>query len=177
MNDVVLGYLKTILHFLEISPLIILGFLFGMLLIKLSVLTLRQILRFSKVPIDVRGLIVTITKLALWITLVVVMTQVIGFGSLAVAITGSAAIVAFFLSASVGPLLSNIFAGLFLVGDPDIRAGMKVTTNDGKTTGVIKGIDMRKVRIEDDKGFLHVVPNSAVENTEWIILSRHVKKK
>ena len=83
---------------------------------------------------------------------------------------------AFFLSASIGPLLSNIFAGLFLAGDPDIKVGMKVTTNDGKTTGIIKGIDMRKVRIEGEDGLLHVVPNSAVENTEWIILERKAGK-
>jgi small-conductance mechanosensitive channel len=174
--NIIVSYLNTIIGFAKLLPSVILGVIVGWLAIKIIIFFLLRAMRLTKVPRDIRGLIATVTRLALWVTLIIVMSQVIGLGSLAVAITGSAAIVAFFLSASIGPLLSNIFSGLFLVGDPDIKAGMRITTNDGKTTGVIKGIDMRKVRIEDDKGLLHVVPNSAVENTEWIILERKSKK-
>jgi len=175
--DIVTDYLHTILGFIKILPALAIGFVFGWLVIKIIIFVIRHTIKFAKVPKDIQGLIITMTKLALWVFLVIIISGAAGLGNLAIAISGSAAVAAFFLSASIGPLLSNIFAGLFLAGDPDIKVGMRVITNDGKTTGTIKGIDMRKVRIEGDDGHIHVVPNSAVENTEWIVLERKVEKK
>jgi small-conductance mechanosensitive channel len=172
MMKVITEYLNTIVSFSKVLPWTLAELLLGWLAIKFLIFLLRRALRLAKVPADVRGLLLSVTRFGLWVVLIITVFQTLGLGSLAVAISGSAAVVAFFLSASVGPLLSNIFAGIFLTSDPDIKVGMKVTTNDGKTTGTIKGIDMRKVRIEDDKGLLHVVPNSLVEGTEWIILER-----
>lgn len=170
--EIITDYLNTIANFSKALPWAIMGLVLGWVVIKIIIFFLRRALRFARVHSDLRGVIITVVRFVLWIVLVITIAQSMGFGGLAVALSGSAAVVAFFLSASVGPLLSNLFAGLFLVSDPDIKVGMKVTTNDGKTTGVIKGIDMRKVRIEDEKGLLHVVPNSLVEGTEWIILER-----
>jgi len=170
-------YLDTIVGFAKTLPLLIGGLILGWLIIKVIIFFLSRAIRHARVPKDIRGLIITVTRLLLWIVLVVVLAGAAGLSRFAVAISGSAAIVAFFLSASVGPLLSSIFAGLFLASDPDIKVGMKITTNDGKTTGIIRGIDMRKVRIEDSKGLLHIVPNSLVEGTEWIILDRNIKAK
>jgi len=169
-------YWSTFLNFIKILPLAIVEILIGLLVIKLLVFFLRRALKLARVPKGVKGLLVSVVKFGLWVILIIVVSQTLGLGGFAVALTGSAAIAAFFLSASVGPLLANVFAGLFLVTDDDIKVGMKITTNDGKTKGTVKSIDMRKVRIEDDKGLLHIVPNSAVEGTEWIILDRGVKK-
>ena len=170
--EIITDYINTLIKFSKLLPWAILGLLLGWIVIKIIIFFLRRALRLTRVHSDLRGVIITVCRFVLWIVLVITIAQSLGLGGLAVALSGSAAVVAFFLSASVGPLLSNLFAGLFLVSDPDIKVGMKVTTNDGKTTGTIKGIDMRKVRIEDEKGLLHVVPNSLVEGTEWIILKR-----
>lgn len=174
--DIITDYLATIGKFVQLLPWAIVGIIAGWLIIRVIIFFLRRAIRLARVSHDVRGLIITVTRLALWIVLIITISQALGLGSLAVAISGSAAIVAFFLSASVGPLLSNIFAGLFLASDPDIKVGTKLIANDGKTTGIVRGIDMRKVRIEDSEGRLHVVPNALVENTEWIILERKKKK-
>lgn len=176
MIEVMREYLGAILAFVKTLPLLIIGLVVGWLVIKIIIFFLSRAIKHARVPKDIRGLIITVTRLLLWVVLVVMLANIAGLDRFAVAISGSAVIVAFFLSASVGPLLSNIFAGLLLASDPDIKVGMKLTTNDGKTTGVVKGIDMRKVRIEDSKGLIHVVPNSAVENTEWIVLDRDSKK-
>jgi len=177
MIDLIGAYLAAIVSFVKTLPLLIGGLIVGWLVIKLIIFFLSRAIKHARVPKDICGLIITVTKLILWIVLVVVLAGAMGLSRFAVALSGSAAILAFFLSASVGPLLSSIFAGLFLASDPDIKVGMKITTNDGKTSGVIKEIDMRKVRIEDSKGLLHVVPNSLVEGTEWVILDRNVKAK
>lgn len=177
MIDIIRMYLGSIVGFAKTLPLIIGGLLLGWMFIKILIFFLSRAIRHARVPKDIRGLIITMTRLGLWIMLIVILASAAGLSRFAVAISGSAAILAFFLSASVGPLLSSIFAGLSLASDPDIKVGMKITTNDGKTTGVVKGIDMRKVRIEDSKGQLHVVPNSVVEGTEWVILDRDIKAK
>jgi len=176
MIDLLTQYLNMLINFGKTLPLVIGGLVVGWLFIKVFIFFLGRAIKHARVPKDIRGLIITVTKLGLWVVLIVVLAGAAGLSRFAIAISGSAAIVAFFLSASVGPLLSNIFAGLFLASDPDIKVGMKLITNDGKTTGIIRGIDMRKVRIEDEKGRLHVVPNSLVEGTEWIILERTEKK-
>jgi small-conductance mechanosensitive channel len=168
-------YLDISLNFAKTLPLAIIGFVAGWFVIRMIIFFLRRAIKLAKVPKDVQGLIITVTRFLLWIVLFVLVAQSLGLGGLAVAISGSAAVAAFFLSASIGPLLSSIFSGIMLASDHDIKVGMKITTNDGKTTGTIKGIDMRKVRIEDDKGRLHVVPNSLVEGTEWVILDRNSK--
>ncbi len=170
--DIITEYLDTLVKYVRLLPWAVIAIILGWVIIKVIVFFLRRAIKLAKVPKDVQGLIITVTRLILWVVLFITIFQSLGMGGLAVALSGSAAVVAFFLSASIGPLLSNIFAGLFLVGDPDIKVGMKVTVNDGKTTGIIRGIDMRKIRIEDEKGLLHVVPNSLVEGTEWVIEKR-----
>jgi len=168
-------FLKTIFDFLPKLPFIIIGVLAGWLVIKAIVYILKRTLKIAKVKKDISGLILTTCKFILWVVLIAVIMQSIGFGGVVIAISGSAAIVAIFLSSSIGPTLSNIFSGIFLAGDPDIKVGMKIITNSGDTKGVIKAIDMRKVRIEDSKGILHIVPNSVVENGEWIVVDRYKK--
>ncbi len=168
-------FLKTIFDFLPKVPFLLIGILAGWAIIKLMIFVLKRSLRLARVKRDVSGLIITTCRFILWIILVAVILQALGFGGIAIAITGSAALVAVFLSASVGPTLSNIFSGIFLAGDPDIKVGMKIITNSGDTKGVVKAIDMRKVRIEDDKGILHIIPNSVVENGEWVVVDRNKK--
>ena len=170
--NIIEAFIKTILEFLPKVPTIIIGIIAGWLIISAITLLVKRSLRLAKVKKDISGLIITIVKFILWIILVTVIAGSIGFGSLAVALSGSAAVVAFFLSASIGPTLSNIFSGIFMAGDPDIKVGMRIITNNGGTEGVIKSVDMRKVRILDDDGVLHVIPNSVVENGEWIVVDR-----
>ena len=63
---------------------------------------------------------------------------------------------------------NDIISGLFLAGDDDIDLGFRVKM--GNVEGVVEKID--QVRIRDDEGHLHVLPNRAVEETEWVVLFR-----
>jgi len=175
--DIVSNFVYAIGGFLPKVPWVILGVVVGWVIIRLITFLLRRTMKLARVPKDIVGLVITVTKFILWILLVLIVASSLGLSSLAIYLSGSAAVVAFFLSASVGPTLSNIFSGIFLTGDPDIKVGMKISTNNGQTVGVIHGIDMRKVRITGDDGKLHIVPNSMVENGEWIVLDRNTKKK
>ncbi len=171
--NIIEEFVGTIINFLPKIPFILIGIFVGWLIIETIIYILKRFFKIAKVKKDISGLTITICKFILWVILIAVILEAMGFGGIVIAISGSAAIVAIFLSSSVGPTLSNIFSGIFLAGDPDIKVGMKIITNDGKTKGTIKSIDMRKVRLEDSKGVLHVVPNSVVENGEWVVVDKN----
>ncbi len=156
-------------------PSIILNLIVGIIIIKILTMIVRHSVRILKIPNDLRGFIITLAKLISWTFLVIYTVSSIGFGDLAIMLSGSAVALAFILNNSAGSFLGDVFAGLSLIGDPDFTVGMKVIANDGKTEGVIKGIDMRKVRIVDNNNKLHIIPNSVVEKSEWVVLERKAK--
>lgn len=170
--EIVKLFLDPLAKILPKIPGALLNLLIGLILIKIATALIRRGIKILKIPHDLRGIIITLSKLFLWLFLIIFIVSQLGLGNLAVLISGSAVVLVFFLNTTAGPLLSDIFAGLFLIGDPDFTVGMKVQVNDGKTEGLIKGIDMRKVRILDSKGKLHVVPNSVIEKGVWTVIER-----
>ncbi|HIQ00190.1 TPA: mechanosensitive ion channel, partial [Candidatus Bipolaricaulota bacterium] len=51
----------------------------------------------------------------------------------------------------------------------DLRLGFRIKT--GSVEGIVEKIDLRKIRIRDDHGQLHVLPNRAVEGAPWVVVS------
>lgn len=158
-------------------PAALLNFVVGYLLIKLIMFIVRRAVKILNIHQDLRGIIITFSKLFLWLVLIVFILSQLGFGDLAILLSGSAVVLVFFLNTTAGPLLADVFAGVFLISDPDFTVGMEVEVNDGKTKGTIQGIDMRKVRILDEKGKLHVLPNSMIEKGEWTVVARCSTKR
>lgn len=158
-------------------PPALFSLLIGMLLIKVVIFFLRHSLKVLKFPTDLRGLIISLSKVGLWILLVIYLASILGLDKLALAISGSALVLVFFLNNSAATLIGDLVAGFFLIGDPDFEVGMRVVANEGKTEGVITSIDMRKVRVIDDSGNLHILPNSIIEKGEWTVLERKEKKR
>jgi small-conductance mechanosensitive channel len=173
--EIVKLFWEPIAKVLPHIPGAILNLLIGLIIIKIATVLVRRGVKVLKIPHDLRGIIITLSKLFMWLFLIIFIVSQLGLGNLAVLISGSAVILVFFLNTTAGPLLSDIFAGLFLIGDPDFTVGMRVRVNDDKTEGIIKGIDMRKVRILDDKGMMHIVPNSVIEKGVWTVLERKAK--
>ncbi len=89
---------------------------------------------------------------------------------IAAALSGSIALVALAVANAAKGTTNDIIAGLFLAVDEDLDIGFRVRTGD--VEGRVERIDLRKVRIRDDDGHLHVIPNRSVESTPWIVLAR-----
>ena len=89
---------------------------------------------------------------------------------IAAALSGSIALVALAIANAAKGTTNDIIAGLFLAIDEDLDLGFRVRTGD--VEGRVERIDMRKVRIRDDEGRLHVIPNRSVESAPWIVISR-----
>jgi small-conductance mechanosensitive channel len=102
-----------------------------------------------------------------WIIVIGAALNALGLDEVALAVSGSIALVALALGTAVSGTTSDIIAGVFLASDEDFKVGYTVTA--AGVTGVIKSIDLRKSRILAEDGKLHVVPNTAVETAtrQW----------
>lgn len=149
--------------------------LLGYLVSKIIDLVVWYLLRIIRFPQGFKPLLISIIKMGWWVIVLIFIANSLGLGKFAVALSGSALILAFFLNNGAANLIADIVAGFYLIKDKDFGVGKRVILNDGKVEGVIKAIDMRKVRIVDDQEKVHVIPNSLVEKSPWTNLGREKK--
>jgi small-conductance mechanosensitive channel len=154
-------------------PEALLDFAVGYVIIKILIWLLDHFLRLTKQP-KIKGIIISLAKMALWLILFIVIANNMGFNRLAVAISGSVLILAFILNNGLAPLVSDALSGIFLCADQDFKPGSRIRIGKGKEAmeAELIEVDMRKVRFIDDKGLIHVFPNSKVDKEEWVVVSK-----
>lgn len=148
----------------------------GLVLVELAIFLLGNALRLSRLPEGLKRILYTLARFFLWVILFLVVLQTLGLNNVLVAVTGSSVIAAVFLSAGVAPLVTDVLAGLSLASDPNFQPGAVVRAGDRKTEGVIRVLDLRKTRIEDARGVLHVIPNTLIDKNEWVVVKPKPKR-
>ena len=128
----------------------------------------------TKINGAVSNILVSIGIVFLWIFLFIFVLKSLGFTSLAIALSGSIVIIGLAIATGAKHLISDILAGIFLSMDKDFNIGDQIKTV--KVEGKIINIDIRKTRLLDKKGILHVVPNSVLEKSEWSVIKKGRKK-
>lgn len=179
-NDILKGFSNVTVSTSEILPRVpaaFVVFIIGVIFIRIINKSSSRALRFTNWPIGLQEIMVTVIRVALWILLVIAILQVLGLTSVALAVTGSFAILLLGFSSGISHTVSDLVAGLQIANDKDFRVGYRVKAGDQKTEGIIRELDIKKTRIEDDKGHIHVIPNSVIEKNEWVVLERHVHSK
>ena len=161
------GYVQ---FFLGRVPGAILTFVLGWLAIKVVAELLRRVLKVAKVEPTIVSLGSSAVTAAGWIIVIAAMLQALGLDQVALAVSGSIALIALAVATGAAGTTGDIVAGVFLAGDPDFKVGYTVTA--AGITGVIERIDLRKTRIRTEDGKLNVVPNKAVETAPWVVLAR-----
>jgi small-conductance mechanosensitive channel len=166
-------FVEPVIRILPKVPEALLDLLIGYIIIRILMGALNHFLKITKLP-QVRGIIISLSKFILWIMLLIFVFNNLGFGNFAIALSGSVLVLAFFLNTGVAPLITDVVAGVFLCTDPDFKTGsmVRLGNGDNATEGIIKDVDMRKVRILDDDGRIHVVPNSVIEKNEWTVIEK-----
>jgi len=179
-SDFIKGFQNVTISVNEIIPRLpvaLIGLLAGIIVIKVIGRFLAPALRFTKWPIGLQEIMVTLIRVAMWVFLLITILQVLGLTSVALAITGSFAILLIGFSTGISNTVSDLIAGLQLANDKDFKVGFKVKAGDQKTEGIIRAMDVKKTRIEAEDGKLHVIPNSLIVKNEWVVLDRHVHSK
>jgi len=154
-------------------PGLILSLLFGYVVIWFLTSLLKNSMRIARIPGALANLIISLTAVLLWVILFSELARQVGLSSLAVKISGSLLVVGLAIANGMSALAGDIVAGVFLAKDRDFEVGFRIKTGD--IEGVIKKIDIRKVRLEDDDKRLYIVPNSKIDSNGWVIIARDKK--
>jgi moderate conductance mechanosensitive channel len=158
-------------------PSALIGLLVGILIIKLLSWFGQALLGLVRMPSGLRGIMISMLDGVLWVVLAVSILQTLGLEKLALALSGSIAILGLAVATGASSLAADILAGIFLAKDRDFSVGDNVIAGENKTEGVIEKMDMRRTRIRGKDGQLHVIPNSVIERKEWVLLEKKSTKR
>lgn len=163
-------------HILSRIPVALGALLFGVVVIRLLSWTVQFLIGFAHIPKGLKSILASLLDALLWIFLVIGLLQVLGLNNIALAFSGSVVAVGLALGTGASTLASDILAGVFLANDRHFSVGDHVLAGEN-TEGIVESMDMRRTRIRDAKGQLHIIPNSLVERKEWVLIESHTQRK
>lgn len=156
-------------------PLTVLGILIGVLIVRMLIRVTRYLMKLTTLPKGLRQIIASAIETILWLVLTIQVLSWLGFGGIIVFFSSSALALGILLAAGGSTLLADLVSGIFLARDIDFNVGDEVRAGENPIEGVIESMDVRRVRIRDKKGLLHILPNSVVERKEWVVLQRRTE--
>lgn len=172
VEDIVVKFLPNLLQSLiKITPYIIgalITFLISYAIYKLLRKILGLALEKSMMPRALISMSLSVFSLVYWYFAATAILGIIpGLEALASAMGN---VISFF-SMGVGIATSGLFkdlvSGIMLVSDKNFKVGVKVKV--AGVEGTVREIDIRRTRIEDEKGNVYVIPNSVIEPSIWTI--------
>ncbi len=159
----------------DIAPRIpeaVFALLLGFVIIRVLSWIADLALGLVRFPRGLHGILHSLIDVLLWVFLIVSILQVLGLTGLALIFSGSVAALGLALGAGASSLAADILAGVFLAQDRDFSIGDLVRCGDSPTEGIVESMDMRRTRVRDKDGKLHIIPNSVIERKEWIIITK-----
>lgn len=134
--------------------------------IKLVLWVVRRVL--GRIYGEREGLVVdlavAIVGLFLWFGVALSVLSTLGMGEIAASLGTATGFVALGVSYALSGMIEDTVAGVYLLKDPDFEVGDRVETDKG--SGVVRAIELRKCRLEQDDGSTLVVANGDVEK-KW----------
>lgn len=170
INQIVSLFWRPIEHYGPRIPELIITLVLGIVVIKIVSYFLAQTVRLAKIPKALSVILSSVISIILWVLLFSEFFRQAGLTNLALTISGGTVVIGLILANALAPVIADIASGVYLAKDPDFEIGYLVKIGD--VEGIIRKIDIRKVRIRDEKGKLHVFPNSIVDKGSWEVLSR-----
>lgn len=162
--------LELVNRAIQKAPEVLLTFLVGYVVIKVVQAALSGALGYSRANKAMRGIILSVANIVLWVFLLSAVLQQIGLSQISLALSGTVAISTLAIAVGSSSMVSDLVAGVFLAQDTDFNSGDNVKIGD--VEGVVERMDARKVRLRDKNGQLHVYPNSFLDKTQWTLVRR-----
>jgi len=104
-----------------------------------------------------------------WVLALSAVLNVMELTQLSLALGGSIALIAMALATGLNNVTQDLMAGIFLLGDRDFAKGAWVRA--GGVEGELEELTIRKARIRDAEGNLHVVPNRNIDGGTYVIVA------
>lgn len=155
--------------------------LIGLLVVRILSWIASWLLGFIRMPKGLRAIVVSMIDVLLFVFLVIVTLQSLGLGNLAFAFSAAVAALGLALGNGSVAIVQDVLAGIFLAKDHDFSVGdvVRVAEEPGQdgVQGVVEAMDMRRTRVRDEKGYLHIFPNSYIERRSWVLLAKKKDRK
>jgi len=151
-------------------PQLLLTLIIGYIVIKIIKAIIHGLIKVSKTNQAMKGILMSVIDIALWMFLFAAIMQQIGLPQVALALSGTVAIAGLAIATGSSVFIQDLVSGLFLAQDPDFNVSDRIRITD--VEGVIERMDARKIRLRDDKGLLHIFPNSTFDKGAWIVIQR-----
>lgn len=144
----------------------------GLLLLRLALPAARDGLRRAGVG-QAAPFVITGVTAAGWIVILAATFQALGLSELALALIGGTVLLVLLVAWTASGAAADLLAGLLLAQDPDFNVGARIRTGTAQhpIEGEVVALDLRKVRLRDGSGALHVLPNRLVESAPWVVVT------
>lgn len=130
-------------------------------------------LRAGRVNRALQGIIQSTVGVILWLFTIALLFHSLGLNQIALALSGSVAIIGLGIATGANKLVSDILAGFFLAKTRDFRIGQRIKM--GEIEGTIYSLDSRKVRVMAKDGTLYIIPNTKFDEQMWQIFPEKTK--
>jgi small-conductance mechanosensitive channel len=144
----------------------------GLILLRLALPAAREALRRAGIA-QAAPFVVTAVTAAGWVVILSAAFQALGLSELALGLFGGTVLLVLLVAWTASGAAADLLSGLLLAQDPDFNVGARIRVGppDHPLEGEIVALDLRKVRLRDAAGRLHVLPNRLVESAPWTLLA------
>lgn len=112
-------------------------------------------------------LITSSIRFVAWIFGFTAIFNALGLTQIALTLGGTVALVAMSLATGLNTIPQDLLAGIFLITDDDFTVGRVIKT--AGLEGTLKQVSIRKTKIVDSEGKLHVIPNRTIDGATYTI--------
>lgn len=149
-------------------PMTVLYVCLGWLVLRGVRVVVTKSLQQLKVDHTVISLIQGIVTFAGVTALCAILLSTLGLNELALAVSGSIALIAMSIATSASNVTRDLIAGLYLLADEDFSVGS--TLRVGSIEGRIIQLSVRKTKLIDDGGHIHILPNRNIDDVNYMLL-------
>lgn len=149
-------------------PGALLTFVVGFIVIQFLLVIIGLLLDALRTTKALHQILHSTAGVILWGGVIALTLQSLGLTQIALAVSGSFAIIGIGVASGANKLVSDVVAGLFLAKNRNFKIGqrIKIDTVEGR----IHSLDVRKVRVLSDDGKLSIIPNAKFDELIWQIL-------
>lgn len=166
-GEIVREFSDHVMQYVPKIPTVILVIALGVFLIRLLDNIIRRMLGVAKIEPTLISFVSTFVKFACWVFLIATVFSVLGFSQISLAFSGSIALVIMGVATNANSLVQDLLSGLFLLAEPDFKEGRTIRLN--AVLGTIVGMDIKKTKIKDGDGNIHIVPNRMFDANIFVI--------
>ena len=174
--DIVGNLLASIVAAVPLIISAIITLIISYLILKALTRMLGASLQKAKLPLALSGIVMSILSGIFWYFVILAVLSSFGapLSPMVAALGSIFAFLALGIGLAMSGVLKDLVSGAFLVTDKDFGTGFRVKA--AGVEGTVASVDIRKTRILDKEGILHVIPNAVIEPAEWLVYQRPEKK-